>query len=447
VDGPKAGTVDTVYYFYDVLNRQIGMIGPDPDNSGPRPRSASKTIYDNDGRVSEVDAGTVTGTDTNALNAMTIVRRDTTTFDTATGVAAIGRHFIGTASTPQNVTQTSYDALFRADCVAARLNPTDYASLPASACTLGTTGADGSHDRITKYAYDGDSAVLNTQSPYGTSAVRYDVSKGYDPVSGLTTAVSDAKGNVTRYYYDSFDRVVKTCYATASNGGVTNTSDCEQVTYTTGVVNGTTQSLTRPSNGIRRDGQTINFGYDNVGRFLGTSGAVSEVYSYDNFGQMLTHTNYTTGGSGAPSATEIYSYNALGWLNSDTQPAGTVSYQYDANGKRSRMTWPDGFYVTYGFDDGDELTGIFENGTAQIAGFGYDTYGRRNALTRPNGFNDGYGFDGALRLQTQALVASGVSNTITLGYNQANQITSRTNSNTASVRPVHRPWLTIRAAI
>ncbi|MBW8880920.1 MAG: hypothetical protein JF615_05665, partial [Asticcacaulis sp.] len=104
VDGPKAGTVDTVYYFYDVLNRQIGMIGPDPDNSGPRPRTASKTTYDNDGRVSEVDVGTVTGTDTNALNAMTIVTRDTTTFDTATGVATIGRHFIGTASTPQNVT-------------------------------------------------------------------------------------------------------------------------------------------------------------------------------------------------------------------------------------------------------------------------------------------------------------------------------------------------------
>ena len=139
--------------------------------------------------------------------------------------------------------------------------------------------------------------------------------------------------------------------------------------------------------------------------------------------------------TGGASATEIYGYNALGWLMSDQQPSGTVSYQYDDYGKRQRLTWPDGFYVTYGFDDGDELTGIFENGSAQIAGFGYDNYGRRNSLTRGSGFNDSYAYDSVLRLQTKALVASGTSNTVTLGYNQANQINARTNSNSTFAPP------------
>ena len=45
------------------------------------------------------------------------------------------------------VTQTSYDAMGRTDCVAQRMNPAIFASLPASACTLGTEGSYGK-DRI-----------------------------------------------------------------------------------------------------------------------------------------------------------------------------------------------------------------------------------------------------------------------------------------------------------
>lgn len=422
--GPESGA--TTYAFYDALNRTTGTIGVDPDGGGPRPRIAARTSYDNDGRVAEVDAGTTSGTDVNALNGMSIATRDTTAFDSATGLPSIARHFIGSSSSPQNVTQTSYDALLRTDCVAQRLNPVDYGGLPASACNQGTAGNDGSHDRITRYSYDNDSAVTGLLNGYGTTSVRYELRKFYTAANGTLALVMDAKGNVTSYSYDAFDRSVKTCYATPGNGGTINASDCDQVTYGTVSVNGATQVATRPASRITRDNQTISFNYDGLGRLSSLTGAVSESFGYNNFGQVLTHTNNTTGGA---SASETYTYNALGWLLNDQQPAGTVSYQYDAYGKRARLTWPDGFFVTYGYDNGDELTGIFENGSAQVAGLSYDNYGRRASLTYGSGYATTYGYDGALRLQTLGQSVVGGGNTVTLGYNQADQINSRTNSN------------------
>jgi len=438
VDGPKTGGVDKVYSFYDALGRKTGSIGVDPDGAGPRPRIASRTAY-SDSRISELSAGTVTGIDLNALDAMTVVTRNTNSFNSA-GLPTVSKHFIGTSSTPQDVTQRSYDNMLRVSCEAVRLNPVDYGNLPASACTQGTTNVNGSRDRITQYNYHAVTGLLtSTVSGYGTLSARTDALNVYDTGSATSTGtlsyVEDAKGNRTSYVYDTFNRLIKTCYPLANTLHASSTTDCEQQAYRTTTVTGATQATSLVNSVTLRDNTIISFAYDFLGRVSSKSGAVSEAYAYNNFDQITTHTNYTTGGAGAPSATETFSYNALGWLNTNAQVSGTVTYQYDVYGKRTRTTWPDGFYVTYGYNDGDELTGIFENGSSQIAGFGYDAYGRRNSLTRGNGFNDSYGFDGALRLQTMALVASGTNNTITLGYNQANQITSRTNSNSTFAPP------------
>lgn len=432
VDGPKPGAVDTAYKFYDGLGRVIGAIGPDPDGAGPRNRPATRTSYDADSRAVEVDTGTASGTDINALNGMTVQERDTNVYNSY-GQATVAQHFIGNAGTPKDVTQRSYDNMLRLSCEAVRLNPVDYGALPSSACSLGTPNADGSHDRITHYNYDPvTGALVSTVSGYGTSVARTDVLKVYDASSATSTGtlsyVEDAKGNRTSYFYDGFNRLIKTCYPLAGAAHASSTTDCEQQSYRTTTVTGVSQATPLVNTITLRDDASITFGYDVLGRVSNKSGAVSESFTYDNFDQVKTHINNTTGGA---SASEIYTYNALGWLMSDQQPSGTVSYQYDAYGKRTRLTWPDGFFVTYGFDDGDELTGIYENGSAQIASFGYDNYGRRTGLGRGSGYGTGYGYDSALRLQSLTLPAVSGGDTVSLGYNQANQITSRTNSNGA----------------
>ena len=256
--GVKQTTADETYAFYDGLGRQIGSVGIDPDGTSARHRQASATYYDNDGHVKEVDTGIV-GTGTSAAysgadaptrnsqaysdwQAMTstsslVQQRNTNEFD-GYGRPVVARHYIGNATTAKDVTQRSYDSMQRLSCEAVRLNSADYNNLGSlGACSLGTTGADGSHDRITLYAYDALSNVTSTTSAYGTGSARADVTKVYDHVSstgtGTLTYAEDANGNRTSYYYDSFDRLIKTCYPLPGSTHSSSTTDCAQTIYRT----------------------------------------------------------------------------------------------------------------------------------------------------------------------------------------------------------------------
>ena len=431
-----AGKGDGSYLLYDSLGRNIGTIGLDPDGAGSRPRPASRTTYDSAGRVSQVDSGTVTGTDSNALlNGMTVLESDSNTFDASTGLAIVARHY--DAGTLTHLTQRSYDNLFRTDCEAVRLNTSVYGTIASTAaCTLGTAGADG-NDRITKFAYDTLGNVTSTTSAFGTTSSRTDVFKVYDIASSTSSRtlsyVEDAKGNRTSYSYDAFDRLVKTCYPLAGTLHTSSTTDCEQTNYTgtfTVPGAGLTSAYGRASSVYLRDYSSdntkqISFGYDADGHVSSKSGAVSESFAYDAFGDVLSHTNNTTNGA---SVTGTYVFNAMGWLMSDAQAQGTVTYTYDGYGRRNRMNYPgSGLYVTYGYDNGDELTGIYENGSAALATFDYDNAGRRSHIYRGNGQTTTYGFDASSRLTSLAHPA----NSLTFTYTAADQIKTATNSNSS----------------
>ncbi|MDV6331314.1 RHS repeat-associated core domain-containing protein [Asticcacaulis sp. 201] len=406
------GKSDGVHSFYDPLGRVIGTIGLDPDGTEARPRPASRITYDSDGRVSQVDVGSAIGTDKTALDTMAVYTSDSNTFAPATGLAVVARHYDNGNLT--HLTQRSYDNRFRVDCVAQRLNPAVFTTIAStSACSLGATGPDGS-DRITRFSYDATGAMLSQIDGYGTSAASTVMTTSYVGINGLADFVTDAKGNKTSYSYDTFNRLVKTCYPTASNGAVANASDCEQSVY---AANGRVDHI------VLRDGtSTITFAYDGVGRLASKTGAVSESFVYDNLGQLTSHTNNTTNDT---AATEAYSYNAMGWLTTDSQRLGDVKYEYDALGKRTKMTYPGGFYVTYGYDNGDELTGVFESGASSLFSFDYDTYGRRSHLFRGNGQTTTYSYDNnASRLVGVSYPTDALSYT----YNSADQIKTKTHS-------------------
>jgi RHS repeat-associated protein len=109
-----------------------------------------------------------------------------------------------------------------------------------------------------------------------------------------------------------------------------------------------------------------------------------------------------------------------------------VSYQYDAAGRRTRLTWPDSFYVTYEYDAAGSLISIKENGGTALATFTYDNLGRRTSLARGNGSTTGYAFDGASRLIDLGFDLGGSSHDVwtDLSYNPASQIVSKTINNT-----------------
>jgi YD repeat-containing protein len=80
--------------------------------------------------------------------------------------------------------------------------------------------------------------------------------------------------------------------------------------------------------------------------------------------------------------------------------SGDYLSQYDPAGRRTRITHPDGFYVTQDYLVTGEMTAIRENGSFVLAAFGYDRLGRRERLTLGNGAVTTYGYDAAGRLET-----------------------------------------------
>jgi RHS repeat-associated protein len=308
------------------------------------------------------------------------------------------------------------------------MKPSTYTSLPASACTA-TTGT-GDADRITKMTYDNADRVTKTTSAYGTVDASDDASATYSDNGQVATA-TDANGNKTSYTYDGFDRLWKTNYPSTTKGsGTSSTTDYEQLTYD---ANGNV------TNKRARDGIPIAFGIDNLNRVTSRTenGSLTRQYGYNLLGQ-LTSSSWPSGGS-----PETLTYDALGRLTSRAEPYTTLNYQYDAAGRRTRLTWPDGLYINYNYDLANEMTTVVENGTTTLATYGYDDLGRRTSLTRGNGTASYYSYDGASRLTCLRLdlagggtldctpTASGQDNAITFGYNPAGQIVSRVSANNA----------------
>ena len=414
VDGALPGTADTITTRYDALRRAVGVIGPDPDGAGPLQRRAIRYSYNLDGQLTTVDRGTVTDTTDSAWSAFSVLQTMNFGYDSAGRRSLLW--MVGGGAT-QEVAQFSYDAAWRPECTARRMNPAAFGSLPASACSLGAAGSFGP-DRITRTVYDAAGHVSKVQTGYGTSAQRDESSTTYTN-NGRVSTVTDARGGVTTYTYDRYDRLYTTYYPTPS--GPSSTTDYEQLTY---------DAAGNVTNRRLRDGQSIGYVYDNLGRLQNRNLPGSELsvtYGYDNLGH--------TASASQSGYTLSFTYDSLGRLRTQSGPQGTLTSDYDSADRRTRLTWPDGFHVDYDYLVTGEMAHIRENGATTgigvLATFTYDGLGHRMALTRGNGTVTSYAYDSATRLQqlTQDLTGPAADLTIGMSYSPADQTTSRTSSN------------------
>ena len=136
VDGPRGGTGDATYLFYDGLQRQVGSIGPSGNGTGTRP--ASRVSYRADGLPASEAVGTVVGTALSHLDGMTVTQTTEYVYDTQRRPAHT--RLKGSNGDTVALLQRNYDGLGRLLCVAQRMNPAAYDDLPLSACDLGTEG-------------------------------------------------------------------------------------------------------------------------------------------------------------------------------------------------------------------------------------------------------------------------------------------------------------------
>ncbi|HYE27783.1 MAG TPA: RHS repeat-associated core domain-containing protein [Allosphingosinicella sp.] len=417
VDGPLSGTADTSRIRYNAARQVIGAVSPDPDGVGALKHRAVRNSY-TDGLLTKVETGNVDSPSDADWAAFSSVQEVQTDYD---GNARPVKQKLVAGGTIYALAQASYDALGRPQCIAERMNPSEFTSLPSDACTLDTQGSYGP-DRITKTIYDNANQVTQVKTAFGVSGEEAnEVTTSYTS-NGLVQTVTDAENNRTTYEYDGHDRLSQTLFPdTAKGAGTSSTGDYEQLGYDAG------SNVTSFRN---RANETIAFSYDALGRLTlkNLPGSEPDVsYGYDLLGRM-------TGTSQSGHAL-AFSYDALGRNLAQAGPLGTVSSQWDLAGRRTRLTYPDAFYVTYDHLVTGEVTAIRENGATSglgvIATLAYDDLGRRTSLTRGNGVVTGYTYDSVSRLAQLGLDFPGTADDLTLGfaYSPAGQIVSTTRSN------------------
>jgi RHS repeat-associated protein len=447
VDGPLTGTDDANYFRYDIYGRKTWEIGA-ADTNGVRPAKRF-TYRDSDDKVTKVESGTIP--DPNSTNLIILETVDTT-YDSRRYPI---RQAISSGGTNYRVTDSSFLDRDLADCTTVRMN---MAALPAptatSACAVPANTA--SPDRITKNVYDNAGQLTKVQKGFGvTTANGFPATLQQDYVTyaytnnGKQQYVTDANGNKAQYKYDGFDRLQcwifpSTTTAGQVSGDCVTTGDYEKYTYDAA---GNRVSLRK------RDASTLTYTYDNLNRVITkivpsradlTAAQVRDVYTTFDLLSRPTAIKFdsSTGADGITNA-----YDGLGQLTSSqvsmsgfTKAITSPPADFDAAGRRTKVTHPDGQAFTYAYDARDRLTGIYEGtGTATpLDTFAFNAddtlYSRTEGAVASPTATAGYSWDAIGRLigQSDAFPSATASNVAaTLTLNAASQIFYETGNNNA----------------
>lgn len=425
-DGPLSGSGDLTKFRYDANRQLIGLIRPDPDSASSRKHPATRYTYNADGQATAVEQGTVNSQSDPDWASFASLAKNEYVYDS---IGRLARSNYVTGSTTHAVTQYSYTAVNLPECVAIRMNPAEFSSLPSSACTLDTAGSFG-NDRITKYLYTNADQVYQVKSAFGIVGLEQTTATFTYTDNAQRATLADAKGNLTTFEYDGFDRMRKIRYPDASNGSTSSTTDYDYFVFD--AASNITQWTRR---GWASTGLYIDYSYDHLNRQTLANASTGDDISttYDNLSRTLTQ---------ATSAqTLTFVYDALSRMTSAAGPLGTTHYQYDLAGNRTRMTWPDSFYVDYDVDLLGMVTAIRENGASSgvgvLAAYEYNDLGQRTSLRRASSSDllTTWSYDSAWRLSTmtRALAGSGSDQTSGFTWNPAGQQVTQTVTNTALV--------------
>jgi len=347
---------------YDALGRTTGTIAPDPDGTGALKYLATRTTYDARGLPVKVRTGELAAWQSEAVapanwSGFTVLSIAETSYDA--NRRKIKTLTKGLDGVIVSVTQYSYDTRGRPLCTAQRMNPASFTNPPASACTLGAQGSDGP-DRITKNIYDAASQLLQMRRAVGTPLEQAEVTYSYT-LNGQKQHIIDANGNKAQIVYDGHDRQIRWSFPSKTGPSAYNDATPASALATSGAVSATDyEQYSYDANGNRtslrkRDGLILNYAYDNLNRMtvktVPAKAGVAVIhtrnvhYQYDLRGLQTKARFGSLTGPGVDNA-----YDGFGRMVSSTNAMSgtplTLSYQYDDNGNRTRITHGDGSYFT-----------------------------------------------------------------------------------------------------
>ncbi|SIO20817.1 RHS repeat-associated core domain-containing protein [Parasphingorhabdus marina DSM 22363] len=419
-------TAHTSRAYHDVYGRVVATIAPDPDGSGPLGFPATRTSYDPVGLALKVETGELSVW--SDWTTFTIFVTEHHAYDTMN--RRVKSWQVGDDGQTISMVQHNTDRAGRAACTAIRMDTARFASPEANPCNQDTTGSS-IPDRISRNFYDAKGQVIEMRKGIGTTLEQAEATYTYTN-NGQQSSVTDANGNRATYTYDGHDRLIRWNFPHKTSTGATSTTDFEAYTYDN---NGNRKTLRK------RDGQVITYTYDKLNRVtkkdIPGSTTLDVFYGYDNR-DLQTYARFaSTAGSGITTA-----YDGFGRLISATNnmfgTARTLTYQYDANGNRTRVTHPDGQYFSYAYDNLDRPTTIKENGGTVLSTNRYNAQSQPDLMTRI-GASTSLAYDKAIRLSQMSHGLGGTSGDVDFGfsYNPASQIKTRTINNDVYAATTH----------
>lgn len=285
-------------------------------------------------------------------------------------------------------------------------------------------GVMDAESRNTQYTYNANGKLICQQDGYGTPSVRSYKILSYDDLGRLTAynpAKSDSNNDCvvdnnnykTTVTYDAYGQQQKTIYPDSSY---------EQQAYNP---SGTVFSKRT------RKGDVISFSYDGANR-VSTKVTPDYTTTYSQYDVFSHPLQITQGGS-----TLSFAYDYLDRLSSSSQNGRTVGIGYDNNNNKTRVTWPDNYYVSYFYDPLNRLSIVRDGSNFILASYSYDLdYSTQNSLstttlTYGNGAKIFSSYKPDDRLDTLInQFTNGVNNaTYTYGYNAAHQLTNESLTN------------------
>ncbi len=206
---------------------------------------------------------------------------------------------------------------------------------------------------VTSYIYDNKNRVITRRDP-----LLHDETYQYD-LNDNISRVTDRKGQITNFTYDALDRLTQ----------VTN-ADTSTTTYTYDSVNRLTQVVDSLSG-------TITYGYDTLDRLTSENTPQGSVgYAYDAVGRRTSMT-----AAGQP--TVNYTYDNADRLTQITQGSSIVTIAYDDAGRRTSLTLPNGIVTEYAYDLASHLTSLTYKRDGNVIGdltYEYDANGKRTRM-------------------------------------------------------------------
>ncbi len=455
----SAASAYTMGLRWDILGHQTGEISPNPGGSAPQSYGATRTTYDQYAQVTKKEEGYLS-----AWQPETVAPRNwPQSVFSISKVTDIGYDHnerkiserISSGGVTYSVTQYSYDAAGRLLCTAMRMYNQTFGSLPAEACSQSTTPTQWAQgiapDRIKKDVYDNAGHLTQVREGINTSLEQAYATYNYTD-NGKQQYVIDADGNRAKFEYDGWDRLLNWYFSssavassfdssTPTNALATanayNTSDYEQYGYD---ANGNRTSLKK------RDGTVLAYQFDALNRMiqkivpqragLPAADARSVFFSYDLWGRQLTARFDSAGGDGVRTTWDSFGRQISSALTMDGV-SRTLTYQYDADGDRTQVSYPDGNYVTYTYDGLDRPQAILRSGSGSVASYSYNPDGTRAGFnSNGTAVTTSYTYDPIGRLALLSNNPAGnaaYNNQYGFTYSPASQMTQLTKSNNAFV--------------